>query len=183
MSNNRYYHVVTERPMDLHQIIMFDETNLNGVATRVSKVEILKKNITYEKLDDMDQIILKDIKRWSDISDRELALEKVRKIHYKDYPSRMASLYVSTSLDDAYNWAKYFIKIGRKTFQIVELECNGNSFTGDAHNCWYGCLSEEDSLEKAYHYWDKQVNIKNEKPIFETIIDGKIKVVRVIKTF
>ena len=174
MKGKRYYHVVTERPMVLNQVIIFDESNTNGVGNRVQKVEGLSNNSIENELDEMDKIILKDMARWSQISKREIALEEVRKKHYGTYPSRMASLYVSTSLDDAKKWAEYFISVGRNTYQIVELESSGNSFTGDAKNCWYESPSKEDSIIKANHYWQNKSNIHDEEPIYETIIENCI---------
>ena len=64
----------------------------------------------------------------------ELALEKVRRKKYPQYPSRMSCLYVSKNFDEADNWGKYFAKIGRPTYSIVKLKIEGNCFIGDAAN-------------------------------------------------
>ena len=84
------YHVVTERPMQVGQQIIFDEVNHNGVYQRVcDKMEIVKdiyshpENYNAEKLEHHTSVAL-----------RELALEEVRKKKYSNYPSRMACLYV-----------------------------------------------------------------------------------------
>ena len=42
-----------------------------------------------------------------DVALRELALEKVRKEKYPQYPSRMAALYVSKTYEEAERWADY----------------------------------------------------------------------------
>lgn len=185
MKKKRFYHVVTERPMELNQIILFDENHFNGVANRVNKVNELKKTeyVEFEKLSELEKMIYGNLEHWVKIADREIALEEVRKKNFKNYPSRMACLYVSTSLEDAKNWAEYFISVGRKTFQIVALENEGNCFTGDAHNCWYDCESNEEAIKRAFNYWRVLENEKNEEPVYETIIDGKIKVVEIIKDY
>lgn len=186
MEKNIFYHAVTERPMELGQTIIFSNEKKNGVAERVDRVQkIIKENdeIDLDKLDDLDKVILSDKERWTNIAERELALEKVRIEKYPNYPSRMASLYVSRDLEDAKRWARFFIDVGRKTFQVVKLECRGNSFTGDAHNCWYECPSEEEAEGRADHYWNNRTNSKGETPILETIIDGEIRVVEIIEDF
>ncbi|MCK8061479.1 MULTISPECIES: DUF2441 domain-containing protein [unclassified Fusibacter] len=183
--NTRYYHVVTERPMELNQVIVFDQAHPNGVANRVKRVLELKENQPEVEADlpAFDKMVLENLGHWSNVASRELMLEKVRKEDFSEFPSRMACLYVSASLEEAEKWAKHFIEIGRETFQIVALENEGNCFTGDAHNCWYECASEEEARKRAFHYWKVLDNGKNEDPVFETIIDGRICVVEVIKDF
>lgn len=182
---NIYYHVVTERPMQLNQEIIFNETHRNGVYGRIKRVNELKhrKQDDLEELSDFDRIIMQNPSHWQNIANREIVLEEVRKSHYLNLPSRLACLYVSTSLEDAKKWAQYFIEVGRATYQIVELKSDGNAFTGDAHNCWYECPSEEVAKENAHDYWSCQPNKKGEEPVYETIIDGHITVVRIIETF
>lgn len=145
MEKKRFYHVVTERPMSLNQIITFDKENGNGVFKRVKRIQKLKKRekINIDLLDKTDKMLYKDLKHWKNIANREITLENIRKKSFEKYPSRMSCLYVSQTLKDAKKWADYFIKVGRKTFQIVELESDGNCFTGDANNCWYECSSQK----------------------------------------
>ena len=112
---------------------------------------------------------------------RELALEEVRKKKYPNYPSRLASLYVSNSLEEAESWYHYFISLGRPTFQIVKVSVDGNSFTGDACNCFDGTIDKNYNLEQAEIYWQANDNTKGKNPVYETIVDGKIKVIEIIK--
>ena len=112
---------------------------------------------------------------------RELALEEVRKKKYPNYPSRLASLYVSNSLEEAESWYNYFISLGRPTFQIVKVSVDGNSFTGDACNCFDGTIDKNYNLEQAEIYWQANDNTKGKNPVYETIVDGKIKVIEIIK--
>ncbi|MCK8060273.1 MULTISPECIES: DUF2441 domain-containing protein [unclassified Fusibacter] len=183
--SKRYYHVVTERPMALNQVIVFDSEHQNGVANLVKRVNELKENPSMSPADlaPFDQVLLDNMGHWINVANRATMLEKVRKENFSDYPSRMACLYVSESLEEAEKWADFFIEVGRETFQIVALENTGNSFTGDAHNCWYECLSEKEAVQRALHYWKVLKNDKNETPVLETIIDGQIRVVEVIKDF
>lgn len=95
------YHVVTERPMRLGQRILFDENNHNGVYNRV---------MTYKSIVDGEDVhgaivdfIKSDLDKWGKVSYRELALEKVRREEYYNYPSRLACLYTSRTLEEAKN--------------------------------------------------------------------------------
>ncbi len=174
-----FYHVVTERPMYLGQIITFDNNNHSGVYNRViNKIEIVKDIIAnpskykQEELDHHTKVAL-----------RELALEQVRKEKYPNYPSRLESLYVSKNLEDAEMWANSFIANGREVFQIVKLKTDGNEFIGDAYNCFEGNIDEKQNILNAYNYWENRVNKTGNTPIWETLIDGKIEVIEIIKDF
>ena len=175
--NKTYYHVVTERPMTLGQEIIFDENHHSGVYERVynllDKVEEIYSNP--EKYKDIE------LDHHTKVALRELALEEIRKKKYPNYPSRLSSLYVSNTLEEAESWYDYFISLGRPTYQIVKLSVEGNSFTGDACNCFDGTIDKNYNLEQAEIYWQGKDNKKNKKPIHETIVDGKIKVIEIIK--
>ena len=172
-----YYHVVTDKPMKLGQEIVFDENHHNGVYNRV-----------YELKDRVDDIYLNLDKYNNDEFDhhlrvalRELALEEVRKEKYPNYPSRLASLYVSNTLEEAEKWYNLFIELGRPTYSIVKVEVNGNKFVGDAHNCFDATKDKNKNLELANYYQKRKDNLKGEEPIIEIIVDGKIRVVEIIK--
>lgn len=97
------YHAVTERPLCIGQVITFDENNPNGVYKRVKSIQKLRnsKNCETENLTDLEKMISCNLSRWSQIADRELALEKIRKEKYPMYPSRMACLYVTLNKEEA----------------------------------------------------------------------------------
>ena len=80
-------------------------------------------------------------------------------------------------------WAESFIKKGRNVLQIVKIKTIGNEFTGDAYNCFEGSIIKEDNLNNSYNYWDNLPNKEGKEPIYETIIDGDIEVVEIIKTY
>ena len=171
------YHVVTERPMQVGQQIIFDEVNHNGVYQRVcDKMEIVKdiyshpENYNAEKLEHHTSVAL-----------RELALEEVRKKKYSNYPSRMACLYVSKTFEEADNWAKFFAKIGRPTYHIVKLQIEGNCFIGDAAKCFEGQIERQENLRLAELYWKNETNDTDKPPVFEMLVDGKITVVGIEK--
>lgn len=131
-----FYHVVTESPMKLGQVIVFDESQHSGVYKRVynlfDKVEDIYNNPKKYKNVEFDH--------HTKVALRELALEEVRKKFYSNYPSRLASLYVSKTLEDAEKWYDYFISIGRPVYQIVKVSVDGKSFTGNACNCFDGTI-------------------------------------------
>ena len=174
-----YYHVVTERPMHLGQIITFDNNNHSGVYNRVmDKLEIVKDIIS-----NPDKYKQSELDHHTKVALRELALEQVRKEKYPNYPSRLESLYVSKNIEDAEMWANSFIAKDRQVFQIVKLKTDGNEFTGDAYNCFEGSIDEQQNILNSYNYWDNKDNNTGNKPIWETLINGNIEVIEIIKDF
>lgn len=169
------YHVVTERPMHIGQHIVFDENHHNAVWQRVNeKIDIV--NDIYNNSDKYKNI---ELQHHTSVALRELALEKVRINQYPNYPSRMACLYVSKTLDEAEKWFDYFIRLGRPTFQIVKLRIKGNVFYGDADKCFDGRLTEKENLNLAQKYWANK-NF-DESSIIEMLVDGDIEVVEIVK--
>ncbi len=130
------YHVVTEKPMKLGQIIIFDNNHFNGVYNRVMAC---KNILDGDKSVDIDsEFILSNLEYWTVRTYRELALEKVRQEKYPNYPSRMSCLYTSKTLSGAEMWTNSFINSGRKVYQIVKLQTDGKVFDGDAYNVFDG---------------------------------------------
>ena len=173
MDKKVFYHVVTERPMYLGQEIIFDSNHHSGVFERINKekelVDKLYSGLDVELTDDLKKAL------------REYALEEVRVKDYPDYPSRLSCLYVSNTLEEAEFWYNIFIEQGRLTFQIVKVSVEGSDFTGDAWNCFEGTSDRNKNLDLAHRYWNNQDNLQGEKPIVETLVDGKIRVIEIIK--
>ena len=172
-----YYHVVTERPMELGQEIIFDENHHSGVYNRVyafkDKVdEIYKNPDAYKNI---------ELEHHLKVALRELAMEEVRKEKYPNYPSRLASLYVSNSLEEAEKWYALFIELGRPTYSIVKVEVDGNTYVGDAYNCFDGTIDKNKNLELAENYWKYKENLEGKQPIVEILASGKIKVIEIVK--
>ena len=180
MDNFVFYHVVTEKPMKLNQIITFDNQHHSKVYERVyalrDKVDKILANP--EKYSD------KDFEHHLKVAIRELALEKIRQKEFPEYPSRLASLYVSKNYKDAKKWYNYFINLGRPTYQIVKVITDGKSFTGDACNCFDGTTNKENNEEKARYYWEGKDNrnedMSNDILDLQTIIDGNIHVIEIM---
>ena len=172
-----YYHVVTDKPLSLGDEIIFDDEHHSGVYNRVYALK--------DKVDDIyrhpelykDTVLSHHLK----VALRELAMEEVRINKYPNYPSRLASLYVSNSLTEAEKWYDLFIKLGRPTYSIVKVLVSGNEFIGDAYNCFDGTIDKEKNLELAEYYWQYKKNNQGKEPIIEIIVDGKIKVIEIIK--
>ena len=93
----------------------------------------------------------------------------------------VSCLYVSNTLEEAQFWYNIFIEQGRPTFQIVKVEVDGSSFTGDAWNCFEGTSDRLKNLELARRYWNNDSNLNGEEPIVETLVSGKIRVIEIIK--
>ena len=173
-----YYHVVTEEPMTLGQILNFNH-NKSGVYKRVME----KKNIVQDIYNNPEKYKNIQLDHHTKVALRELALEEVRRKKFPNYPSRLKSLYVSKNLDDVKMWAESFITQGRKVFSLVVVKTDGNSFTGDAYNCFEGTINHEYNLKQAYKYWNNEPNSKHKRPIYETIINGNIEVVKIIEKY
>ena len=172
-----FYHVVTNRPMEVGQKISFTEDNQSGVYKRVMEKAALVEDI-YNHPENYKQ---EELDHHTKVALRELAMEEIRQKHYPEYPSRIKSLYVSTDLNDSYMWANSFMNKGREVFQIVKLKTTGNSFTGNSYNCFEGTTDKEYNLNESFKYWDQVIEDES-KVINETIIDGEIEVVEIVET-
>ena len=173
----QYYHVVTDHPMKLGQVIEFDSQHHSGVYNRVHALKE-KVNDIYQNPSNYKDI---ELDHHLKVALRELALEEVRSKKYPNYPSRLSCLYVSNSLEEAEKWYNLFIELGRPTYSIVKVEIEGNEFIGDAENCFDGTIDKEKNLELAENYWNYKTNFKGKKPIKEILVNGKIKVIEIMK--
>ena len=172
-----FYHVVTDKPMKVGQELIFDDNHHSGVYDRVysykEKVDDIYKNPEAYKNMELEHHLK--------VALRELAIEEVRKEKYPDYPSRLASLYVSNTLSEAEKWYNLFIELGRPTYAIVKVEVDGNIYIGDANNCFDGTIDREKNLELAENYWKYKENIEGKEPIVEILASGKIRVIEIVK--
>ena len=171
------FHVVTDRPMQVGQRIVFDETHHSGVYQRV-----------YAKLDAVNDIYAhpeaydeEKLEHHTSVALRELALEEVRRERYPQYPSRMSCLYVSQTFEEAEKWAAFFARIGRPTYSIVKLEIEGNCFIGDATKCFDGRTDRKENRRLAQLYWKNEPNDPDKPPVVEMLVDGNITVLETIK--
>ena len=172
-----FYHVVSDRPKQVGQCFVLDEKHPNGVHERVyaemNTVEDIYSNPEKYKGVKLTHNV--------DVALRELALEKVRKEKYPQYPSRMAALYVSQTYEEAERWGEYFARIGRPTYSVAKIEVNGNCYYGDAYKCFDGTISEEENLRLAEIYWSNGPNEDGHEPITEVLVDGDIEIVEILK--
>lgn len=171
------YHVVTERPMQVGQQIIFDENHHSGVYHRVCE----KMGIVKEIYDNPEKYVGKELEHHTAVALRELAMEEVRKEKYPQYPSRMSCLYVSKTFEEADNWGKFFAEIGRPTYHIVKLEVQGNVFIGDATKCFKGTSDKQENLHLAERYWENTEEDTEQVPICEMLVDGYITVMEIVK--
>ena len=177
MEESFFYHVISDIPKKVGEHIVLDDKHANGVHKRVYE-ELTTVNDIYrnpEKYRD------KELTHKVEVALRELALEKVRKEKYPEYPSRMASLYVSKSYEEAERWGDYFAKLGRPTYGIAKIKVNGRIYEGDAYKCFDGCADEKENLKMAEIYWHNKDNEDGHEPIVEILADGVIEIVEIIK--
>ena len=171
------YHVVTDRPMHIGQQIIFDGEHHSGVYQRVCE----KTNVVNDIYVNPHKYDAETLEHHTSVALRELALEEIRVKKYPQYPSRMACLYVSETIEEAESWGRYFSEIGRPTYSIVKLEVNGNCFVGDANKCFRGQLSKEENLRLAQAYWENKADGKDTRQIREMLVDGEITVLEIVK--
>lgn len=131
--------------------------------------------------DELESLIDQDPEQWSRVAYRELALEKVRQAEFPQYPSRMACLYTSRTLQDARGWAEFFRRAGRQVFSIVRLGVEGRIFSGDACLCFDGVENEEENLPLARSYWRRD---RRDGPVvLEVLADGRMEVLEIVETY
>lgn len=170
------YHVVTDRPMQVGQHIVFDEFHHSGVFSRVmEKLEIVREIYAFP-----EAYQGKVLEHHVSVALRELAMEEVRKGKYPRYPSRMSCLYVSEKLEDAVEWSRLFVEWGRPVLQIVKLKILGNKFVGDANNCFAGTADYGENMVLSEHYWRNDPNPEGVEPIREILADGDIEVTEIV---
>lgn len=171
------YHVVTDKPMEVGQQIVFDEHHHSGVYERV----MCKMEIVEDIYQHPENYRAEDLEHHVRVALRELALENVRKKEFSQYPSRMNCLYVSETMEEAEKWAELFVGWGRPTYSIVKLKVNGSVFIGDANNCFDAQLDEKTNIALARHYWKNLANVQGEAIIKEILVNGNIEVVEIMK--
>ncbi len=172
-----FYHVISDTPKHAGQHILLDDRHPNGVHRSVY-ARFDDASLICRHPDKYDQAALSHEIR---VALRELALEKVRKEKYPQFPSRMASLYVSKTYEEAERWAEYFARIGRPTYGIAGVSASGRAYTGDASKCFDGTASEKENLRLAEIYWENGPNEDGRPPIPEILVDGDIEVLEILK--
>lgn len=172
----RAYHAVTERPMAPGQRIIFDKEHVSGVHRRVMEKLPLVQDVYARP----EQYRAEELEHHLSVALRELAMEEVRRSEFPQYPSRMASLYVSATLAEAEEWFAFFRRIGRPTYQIVQVKSEGRCFAGDAELCFRGTTDREENIRLARLYWLSPA-VPGKTKITEMLIDGLIEVTAVLK--
>jgi len=172
-----FYHVVTDRPMEVGQKIVFDENNRSGVCRRVME-KLPAVEAIYANPDDYDA---ETLEHHTSVALRELALEEVRLAEYPELPSRLGCLYASKTLAEAEEWGKFFARIGRPTYSIVKLEVKGSCFVGDATRCFRGLTHKEENLRLARRYWASEADPADPTAVPELLISGELTVLEIVR--
>lgn len=168
------YHAVTDRPLLPGQIIVFDEAHRSGVYLRVQE----KRNLIRDIYSNPEKYRAHPLGHHTAVALRELALEEVRARKYPQYPSRMACLYASATLEEAVRWADFFSKIGRPTYSIVRLDGLGPVFSGDAAMCFEGLVDHRENLRLAEQYWAHPATSAS---VRELLLAGPIHVMDIVR--
>ena len=187
------YHIVTNKEMNIGQIINFDRNQKNTLyrfffereifnSKDEDFIQILNSHFSNDglHLDKEDTKIVADYTDQTIRAIREVITELVRLQEYPEYPSRLSCLYAAKSYEEALKWKELFDTYNRKVIQVVKLRVIGNYFEGDGD-----LLPKADGvsfsrkIEQAREYW--KGNVKNELP--ELLINGKIEVVEIIHDY
>lgn len=171
------YHVVTDHPMRVGQRIRFDGEHHSGVYRRVMEKREAVREI-YAHPETYKAALLE---HHTAVALRELALEEVRQAAYPAYPSRLACLYVSETLEDAEKWSGLFAEWGRPTYHIVRLRIQGNRFAGNANLCFAATPDKQRNLALARRYWENAPYLGGEPPIKEILVNGDIDVMEIMR--
>ena len=172
-----YYHVISDTPKRKGEHIILDSEHPNGVYQRVYAQLYVVQDIYLNP----EKYAGADLSHEVHVALRELALEKIRKEKYPQYPSRLASLYVSRTYEEAERWGEYFVRLGRPTYAIAKIKTSGNCFIGDASKCFDGTIWEEEDLRMAEIYWANSANEGGYAPIVEILVDGDIEIAEIVK--
>lgn len=187
------YHIVTNKKMELGQIIHFDDGQHNTLyrfffekelmnSKGDDAIQILQSLHSNDglHLDKEDAEVVSRYMGQTIRAIRETITEMVRLQVYPDYPSRFSCMYAAKTYEDALKWKVLFESYNRKVLQIVKLRVKGSYFEGDAN-----LLPKEDGVPfaqkivQAKEYWKGNVN--NELP--ELLINGEIEVVEILDDF
>lgn len=171
------YHVVTERPMTVGQVLCLDETYPSGVYRRVME----KVPMVEEIYQNPGAWAGKPLEHHTMVALRELALEQVRREQFPQHPSRLHCLYVSETREEAQQWASFFASLGRPTYHIVKLQVRGRKFVGNANLCFDATVNQEENRRLAQRYWSLALDPAGQPPIWEILEDGEIRVVEIVE--
>ena len=171
------YHVVTERPMTVGQVLCLDETYPSGVYRRVME----KVPLVEEIYQNPGAWAGKPLEHHTMVALRELALEQVRREQFPQHPSRLHCLYVSETREEAQQWASFFASLGRPTYHIVKLQVRGRKFVGNANLCFDATVNQEENRRLAQRYWSLALDPAGQPPIWEILADGEIRVVESVE--
>lgn len=164
------YHLISDAPKAAGQRLLLDEAHPNGVYQRVSaQMELVKAIFACPEAYHGRQLS-HEVK----VALRELELEQARKQSYPRYPSRLAALYVSSTMEEAQRWAAYFVGLGRSVYGVARIKADGNCFIGDASKCFDGTVEESQNLKMAEIYWRNAPHPDEREPIPEILVDGEI---------
>lgn len=187
------YHLVTNKIMELGQIINFEYDQHNTLyrfffekelvnSQGEDALQILQGHYTSDglHLNKADAEVVSRYTGQTIRAIREVITEMVRLQEYPHYPSRLSCLYAAKTYADALKWKELFDSYNRNVLQIVKLRVKGSCFEGDAN-----LLPKEDGvpfarkIAQAKEYW--KGNVISELP--ELLINGEIEVVEIIDDF
>ncbi|MCT1904043.1 hypothetical protein [Oceanobacillus sojae] len=121
-------------------------------------MELNLYHVVTEKSTQPGQVIIFDENHYNGIYNRIMACKKILD---GDHPVDKLSKFINSHLD---YWTV-------------------RTFNGDAYNIFDGTDDEEVNNKNADYYWTNKPNRFGKEPLVETLIDGRIEVVEIIKDF
>ena len=111
----------------------------------------------------------------------EEELEKIRKIDFPNYPSRLNCLFVCHDLDDVEFWAIQKSDIRGRIFKILTLETSEPVFwfSADSYNMYFN-KRRTDLYKACIEFWESNGNTEMEKMVDrEGLTKGPAKIVEI----
>jgi len=187
------YHIVTNKKMELGQVITFDKDQKNTLYRFFFEKELVNQQnedcmqiLNDHYIDEglnlgkEDANVLVQYAGHTMRAIREVIAEMVRLQEFPTYPSRLSCLYAARSYEEVLKWKAIFASYNRKVLQIVKLRVIGDYFEGDGELLpTLEAVPFHRKIEQAREYW--KGNEKNELP--ELLINGKMEVTEIIDDY
>lgn len=186
------YQVATNRNYKIGETIIFDKNNNNGQFEKVFNSSFIDGNTRIcDKLYKISKSKFKRFKKSQlfkiahsldtyDVILRDLALEEIRKNFYPAYPSRLHSMYLVETKEQAVNYFNEKATIKDNSYQLVAVKLKGIIFRAGIKECLVSRCGQSYSyyLEKAKEYWSQNCP-KNQA--VEVLFEGQAEIVEILK--
>lgn len=193
VQNKVFYQIATDRYYKVGDTFNFGEKlNYQGKRVFENKLKDDQGKILQQAIDYLNsknffknkKIISKLIKAVdeSDFVIREIAMEKIRKNEFPNYPSRLKCMFLTDSKEECLKALKIFYQKGHgEYFQAVAVRVNGNVFYSKDVAIGREGLSYAEYLDKSKRYWSQ--NQDSNSKLQEILFEGDAEIVEILESF